>query len=188
MSAAATSFAWSLSCSTTAKLFALAFAEQADDDGRPIYQDARFFKNISRKTGMGQDMMDEAAQELIKIGAMSSDPGDLRLSINNTELMTYESLERKPKTTSIYLMANRRNGLTKIGRSENPRFREATLQSEEPEIEMIAHWESTPKMEELLHIKFQSKRVRGEWFQLSEEDIFDVIQDSTSQRPQWRNF
>tara|TARA_R110002050_G_scaffold10521_1_gene35996 strand:- start:292 stop:420 length:129 start_codon:yes stop_codon:yes gene_type:complete len=36
-----------------------------------------------------------------------------------------------------YLQKNTRNGLYKIGKSNNPKVREKTLQGEEPEIKMV---------------------------------------------------
>lgn len=75
------------------------------------------------------------------------------------------------KSTYIYLMLNKRNGLIKIGKSNNPRFREKTLQSDEPEIEIIIAWEAPAVVEKELHILFADKRKRGEWFELSTANI-----------------
>lgn len=81
----------------------------------------------------------------------------------------------RPKKGFIYLMRNKRNGMTKIGWSINPEFREKTLQSEEPEIEMIAKFPGSLEAEGELHTLFIDQRVRGEWFNLSEEQITEVI-------------
>ena len=71
----------------------------------------------------------------------------------------------------VYLMRNRRNGLVKIGSSLNPKFREKTLHSEEPEIELICYAPAGRGFERELHQVYQEKRVRGEWFQLTEADV-----------------
>lgn len=78
---------------------------------------------------------------------------------------------KKPSPTNIYLMVDKNTGLHKIGRSKTPVTRERTLQSEKPTIEIIFHTAGTVKDEKHLHEKFNAKRVRGEWFNLSEEDI-----------------
>lgn len=84
---------------------------------------------------------------------------------------------RKPKPRKVcfvYLMRNTRNGLTKIGYSSNPKSREATLQSEEPEIRLIAAFKVAREHEELVHNAYPQKRVRGEWFKLTEEDEEEI--------------
>jgi len=80
------------------------------------------------------------------------------------------------KTAFVYLMKNTRNGYVKIGFSKNPQFREKTLQSEEPEIELLISIEATIDLEKELHARFSAYRVRGEWFRLSEHEIEDAKQ------------
>ena len=74
----------------------------------------------------------------------------------------------------IYLMKDKRNGLTKIGYSKFPEFREKTLQSEVPEIEMIYYNFGKLKLEKELHKAFSHKRIRGEWFELNVDDIEQI--------------
>lgn len=81
----------------------------------------------------------------------------------------------RSKTTKVYLMVDHNTGLHKIGRSKSPLKRERTLQSEKPTIELIAHWESTTKKEKELHKKYNEKRVRGEWFDLTNQDISEIL-------------
>lgn len=66
-----------------------------------------------------------------------------------------------------YLMLNDDTGLIKIGRSNNPKHREKTLQFQEPMVHMIACWETPKSLETDLHKLFKDKRVRGEWFRLT---------------------
>jgi Meiotically up-regulated gene 113 len=73
--------------------------------------------------------------------------------------------------TFVYLMLNLRNGFVKIGKSKKPKHREKTLQSEEPEIVLLCAYWTDPDMEQELHSYFSDKRVRGEWFHLSPEEI-----------------
>lgn len=74
----------------------------------------------------------------------------------------------------IYLMRNKRNGLTKIGYSKTPKHRESTLQSQEPEIEMIHSVKGTFSEEKAIHKNYAAARVRGEWFKLSETEIDEI--------------
>lgn len=75
------------------------------------------------------------------------------------------------KLTYVYLMKNNRNGYYKIGKSANPSFREKTLQAEDPDISLIAKWHTEPRWEKILHQEYKSKRLRGEWFNLTAEDV-----------------
>lgn len=74
----------------------------------------------------------------------------------------------------VYLMLNFKSNLIKIGQSRKPSYREKTLQSEEPEIEMIAFWKAPKKVEKELHNIYSNKRERGEWFRLSLKDLKDI--------------
>lgn len=76
--------------------------------------------------------------------------------------------------TFVYLMLNRANGRYKIGRSKFPFFREKTLQSQEPDVELIDKWLAPSSVEKKLHRLFKDKRLRGEWFELSKEDISTI--------------
>ena len=71
--------------------------------------------------------------------------------------------------TKTYLMKNKLNGLYKIGKSINPKYREQTLQSQEPEIEMVKVWEED--IENVLHTKYKKHRKRGEWFKLNKVQV-----------------
>jgi len=74
-------------------------------------------------------------------------------------------------TYHLYLMQNMRNNYYKIGKSTDPKFREKTLQSEEPEVKLIEIWENFGNLEKVIHKKLNSKRLRGEWFELTDSDI-----------------
>ena len=72
----------------------------------------------------------------------------------------------KPKT---YLMRDSFRGYYKIGKSKNPKIRECTLQAEVPTIELLHVIEDD--IETYLHKKFDTKRLRGEWFDLTHSDV-----------------
>ncbi|MFL5765470.1 MAG: GIY-YIG nuclease family protein [Bacteroidia bacterium] len=74
----------------------------------------------------------------------------------------------------VYIMLNCRSNLFKIGKSKNPSYREKTLQSEEPEVKIVAVWMAPDDEEKKLHNDYKSKRQRGEWFKLSTKDLFDI--------------
>jgi hypothetical protein len=71
--------------------------------------------------------------------------------------------------SKTYLMADTTNNYIKIGKSINVLYREKTLQAEKPSIEGLFYVEDD--IEKLLHSLFSEKRLRGEWFNLNQEDI-----------------
>lgn len=73
--------------------------------------------------------------------------------------------ETKSENSVCYIIKNKRNNLYKIGYSKDPKNREKTLQSEEPEIKSIKIFKNN--WENVLHEKYKKQRVRGEWFNLS---------------------
>lgn len=91
---------------------------------------------------------------------------------NYAQKTMYLIKEKNPTKNKVYLMLNRRNGYVKIGRTiHNPELRERTLQSEDPDIELILSIECDKEAEPFLHDLFKEKRLRGEWFNLSMSDI-----------------
>ena len=83
---------------------------------------------------------------------------------------------RKSEPTYIYLMKDERTELTKIGRSVNPSFRERTLQSDNPMIVLVGGWLGVSGDEKVLHGRYADRRFRGEWFDLSEENIQEIFE------------
>ncbi len=79
----------------------------------------------------------------------------------------------------VYLMMDLNNNYHKIGISNKPEYREKTLQSEKPTIEMVCN-KSFPNrkiassFEQALHQAYAYKRIRGEWFKLSEKEVQDI--------------
>ncbi|MFA5618950.1 MAG: GIY-YIG nuclease family protein [Weeksellaceae bacterium] len=88
--------------------------------------------------------------------------------------------EIRNESCFVYLMNDTVNNFHKIGISNNPEYRERTLQSEKPTIELIASKEFPVRkiaesFEKALHETYSKKRIRGEWFDLSQEDVQHII-------------
>jgi len=78
---------------------------------------------------------------------------------------------RRKDKTNIYLMEDGHTGFIKIGRSKNPSTRERTLQAQVPLLRMIWTCAGINSDEKILHDFFKDKRLRGEWFDLGEDDV-----------------
>lgn len=66
------------------------------------------------------------------------------------------------------------NGFTKIGKTTNPEkriFHFTTRMPLELKLECLIESEDYNELERELHERFSDKRTRGEWFELSEDDI-----------------
>jgi hypothetical protein len=81
----------------------------------------------------------------------------------------------EPRRGFVYLMRDQINGRHKIGFSRNPRYRESTLQSEKPDVILIGVKPGSMGDEEALHDKYRHRRIRGEWFELSEGELQEVL-------------
>jgi hypothetical protein len=71
-----------------------------------------------------------------------------------------------------YIMVDENSGLYKIGKSRNPTVREATLGGQIPKIKIL--FVCDKDIEREIHTEFSDKRVRGEWFNLSMDDVLDT--------------
>ena len=81
--------------------------------------------------------------------------------------------ERKAKQQT-YLMKDENTGYVKIGVSINPQLRERTLQSQKPTISLFATIKGN--IERKLHNEYSDKKVRGEWYNLTQKDIESIIE------------
>ena len=91
--------------------------------------------------------------------------------VNKHNKNTPKSSKTYSKDTYIYLMIDYNTNYYKIGRSISPLDRERTLQSEKPTIELLDKWEASTYAEKMLHDYFNDKRIRGEWFDLTKNDL-----------------
>jgi uncharacterized membrane protein YhaH (DUF805 family) len=92
-----------------------------------------------------------------------------------------EEIEIIDGACHVYLMTDTTNNYYKIGISNKPYYREKTLQSEKPTIELIASKKYPVRkiaesIEKSLHSVYDKKRIRGEWFNLSENDVKNIIE------------
>ena len=79
----------------------------------------------------------------------------------------------------LYLMQDLSTMLYKIGISKTPIYREKTLQSEKPSINMIYSKEFIDRktayfMEQNIHTNFKKNRIRGEWFSFSSIELKQI--------------
>ncbi|MBR5802399.1 MAG: GIY-YIG nuclease family protein [Alistipes sp.] len=93
-----------------------------------------------------------------------------------------DTIDYRDKVCYVYLMIDTTNGFHKIGISNKPKYRERTLQSEKPTIEMVCAKQYPSRIiaeaiESALHKAFEEKRVRGEWFDLSKQEV-KMIEDT----------
>lgn len=148
MSARITSWAWDQECpSAKAKLVLLKMADwcQCDDDALPYFPEQKV-NRLAAPCGMTGDELEDVILSMKDIGLIGLNDG--RLSLNcpvNDEAHENAKFNQPPTLGYVYLMKNSRNGLTKIGHSSNPVFREKTLQAEEPEINLLHSAESPKK-------------------------------------------
>lgn len=106
---------------------------------------------------------------------MMIDPSDY----NQNKEEENKSINNKEKKCYVYLMKDTTNNYHKIGISNKPRYRERTLQSEKPTIELICCKQFPSRkiaesFEKALHNTYSEKRIRGEWFNLNDKDIKDL--------------
>ena len=86
------------------------------------------------------------------------------------------------ETCFVYIMRNNKNGAYKIGISNDPKYREHTLQSQEPDVSCIFQLafpsrESARDVEREMHLKYAEYHMRGEWFAIPHETINQVMID-----------
>ncbi|RLD72314.1 MAG: hypothetical protein DRJ02_09465 [Bacteroidetes bacterium] len=111
------------------------------------------------------------------------------------EITDYQPLTGKQKNPSdtnpeseecyVYLMIDLTNNYHKIGISNKPEYREKTLQSEKPTIEMLCNKRFPNRkiansFEQALHQSYADKRIRGEWFNLTDKEVQELKETLTS--------
>ena len=123
----------------------------------------------------------EQTQEVLKLLA-----NDYLIEVQRVEsykpIYTYENESiSKIEVCYVYLMNDTTNNYYKIGISNQPKYREKTLQSEKPTIELIISKgfpsrQIAYSIEKALHNTFKDKNVRGEWFNLNTNDVEEIIE------------
>jgi len=84
-------------------------------------------------------------------------------------------LRRSAYGSYVYVMEDLRTRHFKIGRSKTPGKRERTLQAEVPQIVLRFSIPADEEHERALHNQFADKRVRGEWFSLTSNDLLWIV-------------
>lgn len=90
---------------------------------------------------------------------------------------TAHNRQARATKQKVYLIREGFRGLVKIGIAKHPQKRLSSIQTACPQdIELVGYVESSrPKqLERELHRRFHHKHYRGEWFELSQDDI-DLI-------------
>lgn len=96
--------------------------------------------------------------------------------IDSLDIATDLKSKEKSKECFVYLMYDSSTNCYKIGISKRPQYREKTLQSQKPCIDLLFA-KSYPSrklaraFENSLHKAYKEKHVRGEWFSLDKEDV-----------------
>jgi len=99
----------------------------------------------------------------------------LQVPLNARERQIVEA--RLSAFTNIYIIRDQDTGYHKIGRSNDPEARlrqlvkQDTLLPTPNNFVIVWVWPDIPHKERMLHRVYADKRVRGEWFDLSAEDL-----------------
>jgi hypothetical protein len=135
----------------------------------PTRQEMEFMGDYVSTIGDLIDVAQKAISEGVEERLRYREQAALQRQNDYFQAMSYDEPD-----TFIYLMSHQ-NGLTKIGKSNNPRTRERTLQAEDPRLEMIFHCKANGSIETRLHKIFDSVRVRGEWFNLMPHHVDWIV-------------
>ena len=131
------------------------------------------------RNDFGSEIVEELYRELFS--NYSKKLNELNISLlKDNEQNTTESTKPKDGTCYVYIMKDEKNRCFKIGISNKPEYREKTLQSDKPFITMLKAKEFPSRkiaraFESALHSTFAEKNIRGEWFDLSSEEVEQVI-------------
>lgn len=90
-------------------------------------------------------------------------------------------LKKNDNACYLYLMKDTSTLYYKIGISNSPQYREKTLQSEKPTIQLCASKrypvrKIAESFEKALHETYKDQRVRGEWFSLTDTEVAQIIE------------
>lgn len=95
---------------------------------------------------------------------------------NPPYLSNNEPKKAKAKSMGyVYLMKDDNTGFHKIGFSKKPEYRESTLQAQTPLVNLVGKVAASIDVEKKLHNEFASKRLRGEWFNLDNDEVASIL-------------
>lgn len=92
--------------------------------------------------------------------------------------------DKTKSSTKTYLMKDNLIGYTKIGKSVDVLKRERTLEAQNPNISLFAVCQQDIESE--LHKKYKEYRKRGEWFELKEQQIEEILKEYDFKRLEYR--
>lgn len=127
---------------------------------------SEFIHNVSEKL---------TEQEYEKIQEISDEIDDILIDCSMDKYLS--DFEKK---SFVYIMKDSNHpNMIKIGKTNNIENREHTLQYEMPTIFCYKYLEfngqkQSYQFESILHKKYEEKRKRGEWFELS-DDEFEIL-------------
>ena len=139
-------------------------------DGKSKRGGAR--RNAGRKKGIGlsYDIERHCRNFIIE---MLKDDAFKKKAISQVSLMFEEEI--KEKEDFLYIIEN--NGIYKIGYSSNWKERKKQYKLHLGNVNIIYLLKSFNcfDLENIIHDKYKLKRVSGEWFSLSKQDIIDIV-------------
>lgn len=139
-----------------------------------------FNENEDLKGYMFFPTVEYADEEACYIESLEDDElVNVIVGVTEKETEPTVSVKEQNLLQKTYLMKDG-NGFTKIGKSFNPVYRESTLQSEKPTVELLATLDLDIELE--LHKKYAEYRVRGEWFSLTSKQIKEIILENSFQK------
>jgi len=122
-----------------------------------------------------EKMIKEAEREYIE--AQKRGVGELNRLTDPQAVNAFRRNARQ--TRMIVYLIRAENGLVKIGKTHDVQARLQALDIGSPvslELLYVIETQYADEVEQRLHGIYEAKRVKGEWFALSEQDIQDIIQ------------
>jgi len=166
----------------------LLYKEDLDNLSQNLIKDWRILTSGNRKIegmrpfGGTHHKYDNKENLQIALKNLFKDYNEIVSGIENYEPLSKLDFKDEISLTEVchlYLMKDLANGYFKIGISNNPDYREKTLQSEKPTIELVtskgfSNRKIALAFESSLHKSYDNKRLRGEWFELTEREIAEI--------------
>lgn len=129
-------------------------------------------KNVGGRILYDADTIDMAVSGKTKFSYLKKGENHPFANANPKPNDAFSSSPTTQSRKQTYLILDEKNGCVKIGISRHPKVRERTLQSEKPF--MLLYKVCDENIEAQLHEEYSEKRIRGEWFKLSEQEIVDI--------------
>lgn len=148
----------------------LAFIKQNADENENFYKDDR---EIADYLNVNQQSIPNTLAKLSTLGLIERTNDERGKRVIT---YTYDAPHRAAgKVGYIYIMRDTTNNYIKVGFSNNPKYRESTLQAEKPTIELVKKFKGSMSQEQTAHRILAKYRIRGEWFNTSVEIAEEAI-------------